>query len=85
MIAASSSGPEYLKPIRCLAISAKYSLASFDVLVPKPAETVLLILITPCLNQVAVQRNILLYLVSMMQRINVQHEDDLLKTYITLK
>ena len=38
LIAASSSGPEYLNWIRCLFISAKYSLASFDVLVPKPRK-----------------------------------------------
>ena len=38
LIAASSSGPEYLNWIRCLFISAKYSLASFDVLVPKPTK-----------------------------------------------
>lgn len=37
-IASSSAGPEYLKGIRCLAISEKYSLASFDVLVPKPGD-----------------------------------------------
>lgn len=36
VIASSSAGPEYLKGIRCLIISEKYSLASLDVLVPKP-------------------------------------------------
>lgn len=36
VIASSSSGPAYLKGIRCLGISEKYSLASWDVLVPKP-------------------------------------------------
>lgn len=38
VIASSSAGPEYLKGIRCLAISKKYSLASLDVLVPKPGD-----------------------------------------------
>ena len=33
---ASSSVPSYLKPMRCLRMSVKYSLASLDVLVPKP-------------------------------------------------
>lgn len=35
-MAASSSAPPYLNEIRCLSISAKYSLASLLVLVPKP-------------------------------------------------
>lgn len=38
MIASSSSGPEYLKGMRCFCISEKYSFASCDVLVPKPGH-----------------------------------------------
>lgn len=38
VMAASSSAPLYLKVIRCFSISAKYSLASLLVLVPKPAR-----------------------------------------------
>lgn len=37
VMAASSSAPPYLKVMRCFSISAKYSLASLLVLVPKPA------------------------------------------------
>lgn len=36
VIASSSAGPEYLNGMRCLAMSEKYSLASWAVLVPKP-------------------------------------------------
>lgn len=38
VMAASSSAPLYLKVMRCFSISAKYSLASLLVLVPKPAR-----------------------------------------------
>lgn len=38
VIASSSAGPEYLNGMRCLAMSEKYSLASWAVLVPKPGE-----------------------------------------------
>lgn len=38
VIASSSSGPAYLKGMRCFCMSEKYSLASCDVLVPKPGH-----------------------------------------------
>lgn len=41
VMAASSSAPLYLKVMRCFSISAKYSLASLLVLVPRPATQTL--------------------------------------------